>query len=101
MRPMQKNPPYPSVLRIVLFSVLLIGLLSGLLHNHISQKESAECSYCSGIVERPVTDLAVVLVGPLFTAIGYIRTPLAPQPSPISHTSTLIPRAPPAELFPF
>lgn len=85
---------------IAIITLLVLGLLAGLLHHHRSESEERDCSYCHAGIQTPVTGIAKALACPRFDAIGIVDlTPRSLYPS-IARYSTLIPRAPPAISLP-
>ena len=61
----------PFQLRIAaLVALLILGLFCGLTHHHGSERDRAACAFCHAGVQKPISDLALVLVAPLRSDAG-------------------------------
>jgi hypothetical protein len=90
---------FPAI-AFAIVTVLVLGLLGGLLHHHESESDEISCCYCHVGLQTPVSDLASALVVATFAPVGFV-TPGWPSRIPrVIHFSTLVPRAPPVTTLP-
>jgi len=81
-------------------TILVIGLLGGLLHHHESQSDESACCYCHAGLHTPVFNLAGSLAITTFVPAGFVTRTRPPRVPRVVRFSTLAPRAPPVATHP-